>query len=141
MDVIINVKQLGRKHAILANKTIEIEDVGVNPSLEKLILAIVEQQVTAYRQRPQDSQLLPVLSKENIDDQAATGKVGFGINYNDRAPDLAKAQENALQAFKDGLFAVFAGEQEIKSLDETVALTPATALTFIRLTFLAGSFW
>ncbi|RAJ73739.1 hypothetical protein CLV59_11280 [Chitinophaga dinghuensis] len=141
MNLIVNVKQLGRKHALIANKTLEIDDIGVNPTLETLILAVVKQQVEAYNQRPKDRHVLPFLSTDEIATQAATGKVDFGINYNETVANTKEAQETALLAFKDGMFAVFADDREIQSLEEEITLESTTVMTFIRLTFLAGSYW
>ncbi|MBV8251781.1 MAG: hypothetical protein JO154_04165 [Chitinophaga sp.] len=141
MNLIVNVKQLGRKHALIANKTLEIDDIGVNPTLEMLILAVVKQQVQAYNQRPKDRHVLPFLSTNEIATQAATGKVDFGVNYNETVANITEAQQTALLAFKDGMFAVFADDREIQSLAEQIPLESTTVMTFIRLTFLAGSYW
>ncbi|MBC9909802.1 hypothetical protein [Chitinophaga varians] len=141
MDLIINARQAGRKHALIEKQKIVIDDLPVNPSLRALLAAVVKQQVTAYNDKPLEKNLLPFLSREQITDQTGTGKVGFGSIYNENKADLAKAQETAMLAYEDGLFAVFADEEELQGLDRTFVLHPETVITFIRLTFLAGSFW
>ncbi|SFM92429.1 hypothetical protein SAMN05428949_1331 [Chitinophaga sp. YR627] len=141
MELIINIKVAGRKHAILEKKPIEIDDIGSNPTVRELITAVVTQQVIAYNNKPFEKNVLPFLTTEQIEGQTATGKVGFGSIYNEQKADLPKAQEAALQAFEDGMFAVFADEEELKSLSDHFVLQPATVITFIRLTFLAGSYW
>lgn len=85
--------------------------------------------------------MLPFLAKDEIANQAESGKVGFGAIYSENKVDLTVAQETALQAFEDGMFAVFADETEIQKLDEVVNISETTVFTFIRLTFLAGSYW
>lgn len=141
MKLIINVKAAGRKHAILEKQHAEIDDLGNNPSVQELITAVVKQQVNAYNSKPFEKNVLPFLTSEQIEGQTASGKVGFGSIYNEQKADPAKAQEAALQAFEDGMYAVFADERELTKLSELVALTPETVITFIRLTFLAGSYW
>lgn len=141
MKLIINVKAAGRKHAILEKQPIAIDDLGNNPSVQELITAVVKQQVNAYNSKPFEKNVLPFLTSEQIEGQTASGKVGFGSIYNEQKADPAKAQEAALQAFEDGMYAVFADERELTKLSELVALTPETVITFIRLTFLAGSYW
>lgn len=141
MDLIINAKQAGRKHALIEKQKIVIDDLPESPSLRVLLNAVVKQQVTAYNDKPLEKNLLPFLSNEQIDSQTNTGKVGFGAIYNENKADLAKAQDVALQAYEDGLFAVFADEEELQGLDRTFVLKPETVVTFIRLTFLAGSYW
>lgn len=141
MKIIVKAKQAGRKHALIENKFIEIDDIGQEPSLADLLKAIVKQQVEEYNSQPKGENLLPFLSKSEIDQKIESGKVGFGGVYNENNADVEKAQETALQAFEDGMFAVFADDEEIQKLDRAVHLNDATVITFIRLTFLAGSFW
>src|SRR6185295_14359734 len=98
-----------------------------------------KQQVEEFNDKPFEKNLLPFLSKDEIQDQAESGKVGFGSVYNEKKADLAEAQSTALQAFEDGMFSVFAGDVEIRNLNDEVILDESTVITFIRLTFLAGS--
>jgi hypothetical protein len=141
MQIIIKAKQAGRKHALIENRVIEIENIDNNPTLAELLKAVVKQQVEEYNSKTAEKTLLPFLSKDEISNQAGAGKVGFGTIYSENKADLEKAQETALQAFEDGMFAVFADENELQKLDETVGFTDETVFTFIRLTFLAGSYW
>ncbi|MBW8687000.1 hypothetical protein [Chitinophaga rhizophila] len=141
MDLIVNIKLAGRKHAILEKQRIEIDDIGVKPSVRDLITAVVKQQVITYNSKPLEKNMLPFLTTEQIEGQAVSGKVGFGSIYNEQKADLAKAQETALLAFQDGMYVVFADDLELKELSDHFDLTPQTVITFIRLTFLAGSLW
>jgi hypothetical protein len=141
MQITISVKQPGRKHAIIDRQVLEIDDITDHPSLRELLVAVVKQQVTAYNNKPLEKNLLPFLSPEQTDDLAAAGKAGFGSIYNEHKADTEKAQATALQAFEDGLFAVFVNDKEIENLTEIFSLDSLTIITFIRLTFLAGSIW
>ena len=141
MIVHVKVKQAGRRRALLERVPLAIDDVGARPRLGELLDAIVAAQVAAYNAKTAGESLLPFLSPAAIDAAAATGKIGFGTIYHEDEAALDAARETARTAFTDGLFAVFAGETEIKSLDEPVALDDDTVITFIRLTFLAGSYW
>lgn len=141
MQIIVKVKQSGRKHALIENKKIEIENIGENPVLSDLIKAIVRQQVEEFNAKPFEKNLLPFLSKDEIAQKAVDGKVGFGSLYNEQKTDVEKAQETALLAFEDGIFSVFANDEEVKKLDEKISIEAETVFTFIRLTFLAGSYW
>lgn len=141
MKITVKVKQAGRKHALLENKEIEIEDIGKTPLLRDFLNSVVKNQVEEYNRKNAEENLLPFLSKAEISGQAESGKVGFGSIYNENKADLVKAQETALQAFEDGMFSVFADENEIRNLDEIIELNDSTVITFIRLTFLAGSYW
>ncbi|PWV56087.1 hypothetical protein [Chitinophaga sp. S165] len=140
MELIINVKQAGRKQALLERQMIEIDDIGNQPSLHNLITAVVKQQVITYNSKPFEKNLLPFLTDEQIADKASAGKIGFGSIYNEQKADVVKAQETALQAFEDGMYAVFADDEELKLLSGQLNLSPDTVITFIRLTFLAGGY-
>jgi hypothetical protein len=70
-----------------------------------------------------------------------TGKVGFGDKANLTPADLEIATETALQAFTDGLFILFIDEQEVSELNDIITVKDGSRLTFVRLTFLVGSFY
>ena len=141
MQVTVKAKQAGRKHTLIENRGIEIDEIGANPTLSEFLKAIVKQQVSEYNSKTAEKNLLPFLSKNEIASQAESGKVGFGAIYSENKADLNEAQETALQAFSDGMFAVFADNNEIQKLDEVINLNEIKVFTFIRLTFLAGSYW
>jgi hypothetical protein len=141
MNLKISAKQIGRKHPLIDNTIIEIEDIGPHPTLKDLLFAVVAQQVHEYNGKPLEKSLLPFLDAAAIEGQANTGKVGFGSIYNANKADVVKAQQSAIQAFQDGMFVVFAGEEQLPELTHIISLTPDTVITFIRLSFLAGSYW
>lgn len=141
MKITVKAKQVGRKHALLENKEIEIEEIGENPTLEDLIKAIVKQQVEEFNSKTPEKNLLPFLSKSEISANAETGKVGFSSIYNENKPNFEEAQATAILAFTDGIFCVFADDEEIRNLSDEIQIKDSTVFTFIRLTFLAGSYW
>ena len=141
MKIIIQARQAGRKRALFEKREIEIADTGENPSLKDLIKSVVRQQVEEFNAKPLEKNLVSFLSKNEIEQQNRNGKVGFGSIYNENKVELAAAQAAALLAFEDGLFSVFAGDDEIKTLQDKIDITGSTVFTFIRLTFLAGSYW
>ncbi|TCN58752.1 hypothetical protein D0809_10405 [Flavobacterium circumlabens] len=144
MNVSISVRQLGKKHPLLQEKSIAL--VIENPviSTRTLIELVVDYQVQLFNSSSfefddEDKIHLP---KENyLPILTDTGKVGFGALYNHNKVDLAVAQENAILAFEDGMYAVFYGDDELENLSQEINLEENKTLTFIRLTFLAGSYW
>src|SRR5688572_10238173 len=116
MKIIIQARQAGRKHALIEKREIEIEEIGKNPSLEDFIKAVVKEQVEEFNSKPFEKNLVSFLSKNEIEQQSPTGKVGFGSIYNENKAEISDAQATALLAFEDGLFSVFAGDDEIKNL-------------------------
>ncbi|WP_160135913.1 hypothetical protein [Chryseobacterium sp. c4a] len=144
MDIKVTVKQLGRKHPVLSEQKIEIAYEDSIISLENLLKLIVQQQVEEFNAKSfeledEDTAKIPTDNYLNI--LTDTGKVGFGSIYNLKEADVQKAQENAVQAFEDGMFAVFYNDEQFENLDQTIDLSLQYTFTFIRLTFLAGSYW
>jgi len=44
-------------------------------------------------------------------------------------------------SYEDGLYAVFYGDDEMSDSNQVIDLSEKKELTFIRLTFLVGSYW
>lgn len=141
MQITFKAKQAGRKHALIENRKIEIENIGEKPTLEALIKAIVKQQVEEFNSKSPEKNLVSFLSKDDIAEQSANGKIDFKTIYNENKADVEKAQETAVLAFNDGLFSVFADDMEIQNMTDEIEVKDTTVFTFIRLTFLAGSYW
>lgn len=141
MKIKVTVKQLGKKHPFLKEQSLEIEEIGNEPTLEQFLMAVVKQQVEAFNQRKSEKNVLPFLTENEIEEQAQTGKVDFNESYNDTKANLAKAQNRVQEAFEDGIFAVFCDDEQLEKLNETILIKESSVFTFFRLTFLAGSFW
>lgn len=141
MQIKVTVKQLGKKHPYLKAQVLEIEDIGFEPTLKVFLLAVVAQQVAAFNQSRETKNVLPFLTEKAIAAQSNTGKIGFGDIYNDKQADLDKAQKRMLEAFEDGLFAVFQGEDQLENLTERILISNLNTFTFIRLALLAGSYF
>jgi len=144
MNISISVKQLGKKHPLLQEKSIALDIENPVITTQKLIESIVDHQVQLFRSASfefEDEDKIHLPKENYLPILTDTGKVGFGALYNHNQVDLAKAQENAILAFEDGLYAVFYGDDQLETLTEQVDLSQNKNLTFIRLTFLAGSYW
>ena len=119
MQLTVCVKQTGRKHALIDKKIIDIKDLGNMPTGATLITAVVHQQVHEYNAKPKEKNLLPFLSNTETDEQIANGKVSFGSIYNENKADILIATTTALQAFEDGMFALFINDEQVTSLTKT----------------------
>lgn len=95
-----------------------------------------------YYDRSEDSlEIVKCLTGAEMEDQAASGKVSFGILYGETMADEQKAIDNALTCFQDGMVAVFVGDQRYEDLEMKMELKEGCTVTFIRLTFLVGRMW
>ena len=144
MNISISVTQLGKKHPLLQEKIIALDIENPVITTQKLIESLVDHQVQLFRSSSfefEDEDKIHLPKENYLPILTDTGKVGFGALYNHNQVDLAKAQENAIIAFEDGLYAVFYGDDQLEMLTEQIDLSQNKNLTFIRLTFLAGSYW
>lgn len=139
MTVKVNVKQLGAKK----NKIAEIPFILENPpsTVRELITEAVHTCVSEYNARLKNGDKGKSLSDVEISDMSEAGKIAFGINYGGKYADETVALNNALQSYEDGLYRIFAGENELGSLNDSVSLSENDSLTFIRLTMLTGRIW
>ena len=140
MQVRVNVKRIGkRKNAIEARpyEIGEVRDVGA------LIAAFVTAEVTRLNARAKEGETaLAYLTNAEIADAAVAGKIAFGADYNGKVQDLAAAIENARQSFEDGIYRIFINGVEVgDALSAPIALRENDAITFVRLTMLAGRMW
>lgn len=85
--------------------------------------------------------LLKVLSNDEIEEKAQTGKVSFGIHYNLNLITDEKAKENARQCFEDGLVTLFIDEERYERLDDVITVHNRSQVTFVKMVFLAGRMW
>ena len=106
-------------------------------TVRELLTELVRLGVREYNARKDEGQILPYLTKEGIRDQAASGKISFGLRGGNDAVE-EEAVANAIQSFEDGIYRVFAGEEELTELDGTIQWTEGLIFTFIRLTMLSG---
>jgi hypothetical protein len=106
-------------------------------NLNDLIVNLVNIEIDKYEVEKE----IEVLSQNDIDNMVISGKISFGFKYREVEIDRENAQDVALLAFKDGLFAVFINNDEIKALDENLSLKNNDIVTFIRFTMLTGRYY
>lgn len=139
MRLYLQVKQIAKRRAVVAPLAWDIQDTPHN--VAELIALVVAREVDAHNERAQQQDIVRYLTTEEVDNQATTGRVAFGLNYNGRLATHASAIENALQAYADGIFRIFVGENEAGVLDSPIELHEGDTLSFVRLTMLAGRLW
>jgi hypothetical protein len=106
-------------------------------TLKDLLTSLTELLVKEYTERKDEGQILSFLTKEEIKDQASRGKISFGLRGGGDA-DIKEAVKNTIQCFEDGIYRVFAGEEELTELTDEIPWTNDLVFTFIRLTMLSG---
>ncbi len=133
----LKLQKLGKRKINI----IEIEVTNQIDTLRDLLQACVTSEVKKYNKQKTTLNLISFLTPAMMQDQSETGKIGFGDSENTNKADLEKSIETVLQGFADGLFVVFIEDEEIKNLDQKINLSAAAPITFLRLSFLTGTFW
>ena len=137
MQLTLQLKRLGKKRV----KNVPFTLTETPKTLEDLLIACVKNQVTAFNNKRLAVNVIGFLSPSEIQDQAASGKVDFGELANKNLADQQEAIDNVRIAFKDGLFLVFIDDEEVTQLQAPLQLTSQSVVTFIRMTFLVGTYW
>ncbi len=116
--ILVRMRKLGKKNRD-AIVPVEYELPQKPETVRELIVELTEQGVAAYNAREDKGQIVPHLTKQEIEDKASAGKVAFGLRGGNNA-DPAAAVENALQCFEDGIFRVFVDDEELERLDQAI---------------------
>ena len=148
MKISVNVKSLGARRASVNENEFELPCTPQDISTVKDFLdAVTEVCVVQYKKRQSESEILKVLSADQIDEKSLSGKISFGVNYGTKSPDVIMAKENTRQCYLDGIFSLFIDGKEISGEDKSLPLETSLEIhegsnvTFIRLTMLAGRMW
>ncbi|KOY13123.1 hypothetical protein [Paenibacillus xylanivorans] len=139
MNVWITVKSLGKRKPALAKQAAELPET--TDTLRQLIKNMVAQQLKGLQDKNNEAEWLAYLMPQDIQEQGAAGKVGFGAIYNEGVPDIEGAMDTAVTAYEDGLFKVFLNDEELQALDEPLIIQEDDNVVFIRFTMLAGRLW
>ena len=148
MLVNVNQKSIGKNKGI---RTIPLEYKKVPGNIyeliEETVKIMVESFVSSMKRKASP------LSEQQINDLAQIGKISFGIIYNDKKPDVNKAVEVAVLAYRDGLVRIFINGEPVEAISDIdtptddelrntkIELNEGDTITFVRLTMLAGRMW
>jgi len=133
------MKSLGKRKEFFKNVEYQL---SMRPeTITDLISELVKINVSSYNERSGEVSFVNYLTKEEIELRGTTGKVGFGINYNEQKANVQDSIRTALQAFQDGLFKVFINDVEQTVEAPSIIVNDGDQIVFIKLTMLAGRMW
>ena len=138
MKVFVNIKQAGKRKAVLSKKECSI-DPSVS-TLRQVLEYFTRIEATKFNSRDEESYLL-YADEDEIEDLAGEGKIGFGYKHNGKQVDPEDAVGKTIESFNDGLVRVFLNDNELTQLDEPAVIKEKDEFTFIRFTFLTGRMW
>ena len=137
MNIKVTIKQIGSRKKGITERDFFLE--AVPRTVGELIEYAVHTCVNEYNERVEKGDNITApLTQSGINEMSEVGKIAFGINYGEKKADMQKAVQNALQAYEDGLFRIFIGNDEAGTADDAVEISENDSVTFIRLTMLTG---
>jgi len=119
-------------------------DVAPAPTARELIGAVVAAQLAGQGAVVWSDCSRLYLTDEEIAAMAAEGAVRLGVpgetsvRTGEVLPTVTAATARAVEAFRCGVFVMFAGSSQVGGVDETVRLRDGDRVVFLRLTALAG---
>jgi hypothetical protein len=135
-------KVVGQKRPIFSDWRVDLPPVDGNHGdrlkLRDLISSIVVKEVDAFKTRQEERNLARVMTRQEIEQGAAHGKVDSGERDLKQSVNVDDAVAVALQAFEDGLYFVFIDEVQQTKLENEVFLKTNSKVVFLRLTALVG---
>lgn len=134
--IYVRMKKLGKQKSADLQPVPFVLD-GKPRTVRELLVSLTRLGVRQYNERKDEGKILAYLTREEIAGQAARGKVSSGLRGGADAVE-DKAVENTIQCFEDGIYRVFAGEQELTALSDVILWTEDMIFTLIRLTMLSG---
>lgn len=132
----VRMRQLGKKNQAAVEPVPFLLDRQPE-TVKDLITALVCLGVREFQERKDIGQIVPWLTKREIETRALSGKISFGLREGCDANE-AQAVENAIQCFEDGIYRIFAGMKELTDLNQPVIWDDSLEFTFVRLTMLSG---
>lgn len=139
MTIRVNVKKLGKR--ISSVEPIDFPLDCEPQTAGELISAAVRTSVKQYNERLERSEMGVPLDEDTEQAYERAGKIAFGLPFSDKRADAEKAQQTALEAFRDGLFRMFIDDEEVEGENTQIKLSEQSEVTFIRLAMLAGRMW
>lgn len=130
MRLRVELKQAAKKNCRIVTKELDIADSPA--TVRELIAATAAAVYADFLERKHAD--APVMTEQE-------DRIRFGFFYNEREPAPAEAEATAVQAFCDGLVALFIDGVRWEDPDAPLHLTGAETLAFVKLTMLAGRMW
>ena len=132
----VRMRKLGKKNQG-AVESVEFLLESRPETVKELVEGLVCLGVRQYNERKDTGQIVPWLTSKTIQEQAVTGKISFGLRGGNDA-DADQAVENAVQCFEDGIYRIFADDEELTELGQPLPWHDGLVFTFVRLTMLTG---
>jgi len=147
MELNVQIKQAGRRENKIGTAKLLLKQAPQTAG--ELIACAVKAAYTAHYEKVNGTEAFEngdlsqviIYTQDELEQKAAGGKIDFGFLKNDKKTSEKKAVETALQAFEDGIVAVFVDGTRYENTADALRLTGNETVTFVKLTMLTGRLW
>ncbi|MBQ3588509.1 MAG: hypothetical protein II977_08055 [Oscillospiraceae bacterium] len=147
MELKVQVKQAGRRENKIVTAKLLLKQTPKTAG--ELIASAVKAAYAAHYEKASEIEAFEngdlsrviIYTQDELEQKASGGKIDFGFLKNDKKVSEKEAVETALQAFDDGLVAVFVDGTRYENTDDALELTGDETVTFVKLTMLTGRLW
>ena len=99
MKIKVNVKSVGARRASVSAMDFELpKEIQAQTTVGEFLDAVTAICVAQYKKRQNESEILKVLTSEQIEEKSLSGKIGFGVNYGTNSPVLKKPKKTHVNA-------------------------------------------
>ncbi len=147
MEIKVQVKQAGRRENKIVTAKLLLKQAPKTAG--ELIAGAVKAAYAVHYEKTNEIEAFEngdlsgviIYTQDELEQKAAGGKIDFVFLKNNKKVSEKKAVETALQAFEDGLVAVFVDGTRYENTADALELTGNETVTFVKLTMLTGRLW
>ncbi len=147
MELKVQIKQAGKRSNRIVTAKLLLKETP--KTVGELITCTVKANHAAFTAKTKlveafeagDVSQVIIYTQEEMEQKAAEGKIDFGFLKSAAGISEKKAVDTAIQAFEDGLAAVFIDGQRYENLTDNLNLIGNETLTFVKLVMLSGRMW
>lgn len=139
IKVNIYIKKAGKNRPEAAPVLYEYPDTI--KTVRELVEETVRISLQNFEKKRSEAAILRMLSREEQQEKAKSGKIAFGALSDNARPDFNRAVEIAWQCLEDGTAVLFVDGERKEKLDMPVFLQEGSELTFVKMAMLVGRMW
>ena len=147
MELKVQIKQAGSRSSKITSATLLLSEVP--QTVGELISFAAKSTYYTFKTKSELTEAFQkgnlssviIYPEQSIADMAASGKIAFDFPLQNEKITEQNAVNTALEAFDDGLIALFIDDQRFENKNQPLTLTGNETITFIKLTMLAGRMW
>ena len=147
MELSVQIKQAGKRANKITTAKLFLKETPT--TIRELLTSTVKANLNIHKEKIKqletfengDLDYVILYTQDEIEQKARAGRIDFDFLKSSADVSEKKAVESALQAFEDGLIALFIDDTRYEDIDDKIELSGNETLTFVKLTMLTGRLW